>query len=538
MKLDNLTLPVQNKVLQGYNTNKDFLHTYFDYANEPDSFPKRLDELSARTFNREGIATTVRSFMKPFGISDRAEKHIDELADNAVTVIGGQQAGILTGPLFSIHKAITVILLAKKQRTDLGIPVVPIFWVAGEDHDLNEINHVYTTSGGRVTKEQIKDKFVLKVMASNATYDHEEMKSFITSIFSKFGESSHTRTLLSDVLDAVEREETFTGFFVRLMNGLFAEEGLLFIDSAYGPLRKLESEYFCRLINESDKIAAAVMETEQQFERDGFGKPLDAKEDASHLFYIHETGRILLSKRNGEFVNDSVGLRFTKEQMLEIGQNEPWLLSNNVATRPLMQDLVFPVLSFVGGPGEIAYWALLKGAFHQLDIKMPIIVPRMSMTLVSRATAKVLTEKTLTLSDVISGEVVAAREQFIDDLRDEQFQDAVEEAKDVLTAEYHKIEQLLNDDDTMMLEQLKKNLAFHTLQFNYLKEKSEEAFLIKHEVALRKFTLLETELFPHEGFQERIYTPYVYMNQYGPKLVQDLLKLPLEIDGTHKVIYL
>ena len=118
------------------------------------------------------------------------------------------------------------------------------------------------------------------------------------------------------------------------------------------------------------------------------------------------------------------------------------------------------------------------------------------------------------------------------------FSDAVEEAKDVLTAEYHKIEQLLNDDDTMMLEQLKKNLAFHTLQFNYLKEKSEEAFLIKHEVALRKFTLLETELFPHEGFQERIYTPYVYMNQYGPKLVQDLLKLPLEIDGTHKVIYL
>ena len=79
--------------------------------------------------------------------------------------------------------------------------------------------------------------------------------------------------------------------------------------------------------------------------------------------------------------------------MLRIAKEEPWLLSNNVATRPLMQDMVFPVLAFVGGPGEIAYWAVLKEAFHHLGMKMPIIVPRMSMTLVTPQVKHALDEK-------------------------------------------------------------------------------------------------------------------------------------------------
>ena len=85
--------------MQAYNNDKEFLHTFFDYENEESSYPERLNELAGRTFERRQLAETVRSFMEPFGISANAETHIDELAENAVAVIGGQQAGILTGPL-------------------------------------------------------------------------------------------------------------------------------------------------------------------------------------------------------------------------------------------------------------------------------------------------------------------------------------------------------------------------------------------------------------------------------------------------------
>ncbi|HJF30892.1 MAG TPA: bacillithiol biosynthesis cysteine-adding enzyme BshC [Sporosarcina psychrophila] len=538
MELEANALQEKNKVMQSYTSDKEFLHTFFDYENEESSYSERLEELAGRTFERRQLAETIRSFMEPFGISASAYKHIDELAENAVAVIGGQQAGILTGPLYSVHKAITVILLAKKQREKLGIPVVPVFWVAGEDHDLNEINHVYTEMEGRATKHQYRENFVLKLMASEAEYDKQLMASLVKDIFGKFGETAYTKDLLDEVLDAIEQEETFTQFFVRLMNGLFKEEGLLFIDSASRQLRVLEKSYFALLIEESAQLAEEISNKEELFAEKGFGSPLGAESDAANLFYIHDTGRVLLSRKDGYFVNDSSGLRFSKADMLRIAEEEPWLLSNNVATRPLMQDMVFPVLAFVGGPGEIAYWAVLKEAFHHLDMKMPIIVPRMSMTLVTPQVKHALDEKSLTVDDVMSGAVFTAREQFVSGLQDERFDSVLDETEKILGQQYEKIAEYADQQGPMMQELLEKNLLFHTKQLNYLKGKAEEAVLLKHDAALRTFAILEGELFPEGVLQERLYTPYTYLNSYGPTLIQDLLKLPLEMDGTHKIIYL
>ncbi len=538
MKLGVLELQGNNKVMQAYNEDKEFLHTFFDYGNEGSSYPKRAAELSGRPFERRQLAETVRSFMEPFGISASAEKHIKELAENAVAVIGGQQAGILTGPLYSVHKAITVILLARKQREALGIPVVPVFWVAGEDHDLNEINHTFTELNGRAVKQQYREKFILKLMASDATYDQVQMTSFVKGIFSKFGETSYTKDLLDEVLEAVQQEKTFTQFFVRLMNGLFQEEGLLFIDSAYKPLRQLETDYFVQLIEQSEQLAEKVAQKEELFAAQGFGSPIGAERDAANLFYVHETGRVLLTRKDGYFVNDSSGLRFTTADMLEIAKEQPWLLSNNVATRPIMQDLVFPVLAFVGGPGEIAYWAVLKEAFHHLGLKMPIIVPRMSITLVTPQVQQALEKKSFTVEDVMSGQVFTARERFVEELRDEDFNSALNDAEKMLTSQYEKIAQLSVQQGPMMQELVQKNLLIHTKQVNYLKNKAEDAVLLKHAAAIHQFDILEGELFPEGALQERLYTPYPYLNSYGPTFIKDLLQLPFEMDGKHKIVYL
>ena len=538
MKLEFLALQGNNKVMQAYNEDKEFLHTFFDYSNEGSSYPERVAELAGRPFERRQLAGAVRSFMEPFGISASADKHIKELAENAVAVVGGQQSGVLTGPLYSVHKAITVILLARKQREALGIPVVPVFWVAGEDHDLNEINHTYTELNGRAVKQQYHEKFVLKLMASDATYDQVQMTSFVKGVFGKFGETSYTKDLLDEVLEAVQQEKTFTQFFVRLMNGLFQEEGLLFIDSAFKPLRQLETNYFVQLIEESGQLAEKITSKEELFAAQGFGSPIGAERDAANLFYVHETGRVLLTRKDGYFVNDSSGLRFTTADILEIAKEQPWLLSNNVATRPIMQDLVFPVLAFVGGPGEIAYWAVLKEAFHHLGLKMPIIVPRMSITLVAPQVQQALDKKSFTVEEVMSGQVFTAREQFVEELRDEDFNAALDDTEKMLASQYEKIAELSVQQGTMMQELVQKNLLFHTKQVNYLKNKAEDALLLKHAAAIRTFDILEGELFPEGALQERLYTPYSYLNSYGPTLIKDLLQLPFEMDGKHKIVYL
>ncbi|MCG7342775.1 bacillithiol biosynthesis cysteine-adding enzyme BshC [Sporosarcina sp. ACRSL] len=535
MEIESKALHNRNKVLEAYNNDEQFIHTFFDYRNEQRAYPERLAELSGRPFQRKELASVIRSFMEPFGISQKASEHLEELSEDGVVVIGGQQAGIMTGPLYSVHKAITVILLAEEKRKELGVPVIPVFWVAGEDHDLNEINHVYTESSAGTTKHKYPEKFVLKLMASDATYSHKEMTAFVEDVFRQFGETEHTKLLLEDVVAAVEAEATFTGFFVRLMNGLFQEQGLLFIDSAYKPLREIEKSHFVEFITESEKLATLVFEKETHYSSLGFGRPIEVEQEAAHLFYIHETGRVLLSRKDGVFVNESTGIRFTSEEMLEIANERPWLLSNNVATRPIMQDLVFPVLAFVGGPGEIAYWALLKEAFHLFGIRMPILVPRVSMTFISKRAKQAMEQTSLTLDDVLSGKVEEVREEFIAMLQNKRFENVLAETEMQLKRQY---EELAEGASTAMRQLLEKNLKFHEKQLDYLRKKAEEELLIRHETALRKYSILQNEILPEGSLQERIFTPYHFMNEYGPSLVQDLLRQAIKMDGTHQIVYL
>lgn len=539
MLLEKMEVPVQNKFLAAYQQNGAFTEKYFDYANEEQAYQERVKELSMRQFKRTQIADVIHAFMEPFGLSEAAQAHIDELKqDNAVTVVGGQQAGILTGPLYSVHKAITVVLHAEEQRRKLGIPVIPLFWVAGEDHDLDEINHVHTAVDGKVTKEQMYERFIVKRMATDTEFDREKMSDFVKDTFGKFGETAYTEELLTDVLEVVRQESTFTGFFVRLMNDLFAQEGLLFIDAAFEPLRKLESEYFGTFITNSSEIAHFVAEKEQTMHDEGFSRPIGAEKDAAHLFYVHEMGRALLTRQDGKFVNEAASLTFTEEELLTIAKEQPTLLSNNVVTRPMMQEYLFPVLAFVGGAGELAYWAILKEAFHHLALKMPIFVPRMSMTFVTRRTEKQLKEQCLSVQEVMEGKAMEQKQAFIETFQEDPFLEKVNALQDKFKADYEQLNGSFGEDDQMMEQLLRQNLAQHKRQFDYLRNKYEGTIHKKHKKTLQQFDQLEAEIYPLGQLQERIYHPYVYLNEYGPSLIQDMLALPFENDGAHYNIYL
>lgn len=526
----------KSAVMEAFEHDVLFNETFYDYTQSADSYTQRLAELNSRTFKRHELVRTIRTYMEPFGISDAASAHLDELSDNGVVVIGGQQAGLLTGPLYSVHKAITVILLAKKRRNELGVPVIPVFWVAGEDHDLEEINHTFTEQDGRPVKRQYPERFVLKKMASHTDYDGDQMADYIRLVFRDYEETAYTKELLEEVLYSAKQEHSFTGFFVRLMNDLFRNHGLLFMDSADKSLRMLESEYFKKLIIESETIADKVVHKERLFTEQGFGTPIQASEDAAHLFYVHDTGRVLLSRKGDSFVNEAAALQFTTSELLAIAEHTPWLLSNNVATRPLMQDMVFPVLAFVGGPGEISYWSLLKDAFNHLDMKMPILVPRISITLITPGTQHALEKSELTVDDVMAGEVIRRRTEFLDEQRDVELEHLLKETEQVIQAQYDKMEQHLSDKDLADLAE--KNRAYHLRQLNYLKEKAEDALLRKYAAALRNFSRIEGELYPERNLQERTYTPYPFLNVYGPTLIDDLLNASLPMNGEHVVIYL
>lgn len=538
MKLEQISLPVNNVVLADYWEKEANIQSFFTYPFEQDSFAKRASVLQKQFYKREALAQVIRSYMERFGVSEQAENHLQELEKGALAIVGGQQAGVLTGPLYSVYKAITVILLANEQRKLLDIPVVPIFWIAGEDHDIEEINHTYTVVNGDVQKRSYNKRSTKKTMASAMEIDQDIMEQLIVNVFKDFGETLYTEGLLNEVLQVSRNSKTFTDFFTSLMNQLFAKYGLLMIDAAYEPFRKLESEYFERLIEHNEEIAKVVVEQEQALQQAGYVKPIDASIHNANLFYVRDGERFLLERKDGYFVNSLAHVKFSKEELIQIAKASPEKLSNNVVTRPLMQEMTLPVLAFVGGPGELAYWATLKRAFNTLELDMPIFAPRLNISVVTRKIQSLLELHQLAFEDVIAGKVTTLKERFIAGVQNEQALSQVDEMEKALVAQYELLNTQLINNDLSLEKIIEKNKAFHSKQFDYLKNKIREQTLQKHDVAIRQFNTIQSEIVPNNGWQERSFSPYQMLNQYGATFVDDLIQLPMLISSQHYIVKL
>ncbi|MGY3188244.1 bacillithiol biosynthesis cysteine-adding enzyme BshC [Lysinibacillus sp. TE18511] len=538
MKLESIRVPIKNRLLADYWSPNTAIHEFFEYEYNDKSFEKRAQYLDEHARDQKELTAIIRQFMEPLGISKKANEHLQQLEQGAVAVVGGQQAGILTGPLYSVHKAISVITLAKEQSVKLQRPVVPVFWIAGEDHDLEEINHTYTVHGADIKKRAYSERSRRKTMASVTSINKESMTQLLNTIVKDIGETEFTEILIKQLVDTLNKSETFTDFFARLMNQLFEDEGLLMIDAADFKFRRSESENFTHIIRNNEEIARVVTEKEAQLASAGYGNPILATDEAANLFFVEDGERHLLERKNQLFVNLAANIKMSREELLEIANKHPEQLSNNVVTRPLMQEMTLPVLAFVGGPGELAYWATLKDAFSVLGLQMPIFAPRLHITIVTRHVEQLLREHHLNVADVWDGKALQLKEQFVAEVQDTEAKRQIQMMQQMLLEKYDELRSYLEEQHLPLDKILGKNKENHLKQFEYLQQKVEQTVLNKHETTIRKFMTLNNELYPNEGLQERTYNPYQYFNEFGPMLITEMLKQNYNIGNHHYILYL
>jgi bacillithiol biosynthesis cysteine-adding enzyme BshC len=539
MKLEEQYIAPASELMDDYINEKQKILQYFSYGPSADNFHKRCKTLQQHPVDRARVGSILRNFMEPNGISEKAESHLNDFENGAPVVIAGQQAGLLTGPLYTVHKAISVIVLAKQAAQQLKTKVVPLFWIAGEDHDLAEISHLYREVNGRLDKLNFPHAEYGKNSASTAKLNKAKMHSFLEEYFRSLPETEHSKELHRLVFTFLDRADSFTDFFSALLNHFFKEEGLLYIDAADPALREYEAPYFARMIEKSEEIAEAVLAAEQNLVEDGYSAVIGAEPEAANLFITVQGERILLQRDGEDFIGNEGALSFTREELLEVAKKSPERLSNNVVTRPLMQELVFPVLAFVGGPGEVAYWAALKGAFNVMKMEMPIVMPRLGMTLVTRQVQSLLQKYRLTFAEVFTElKVSELRNTLMESIREKEAEKLIEEAQQHLEAKYKEIEESFAAISGGLVPLVEKNLQFHLKQLQFLKNKLEDEVVLQNSTEFNHYGWIELELRPDENYQERIFSPFPYMNSYGPELVQDLLKLDYRYDKNHKIVYL
>lgn len=498
-----------------------------------------LDRTGSLRADRAEVAAYLRSYNGKHNAHEAVLRSIELLEQpDTLVVTGGQQSGLFTGPLFVAYKAITVIQAAREAAEQLGRPVVPLFWIAGEDHDWDEVNHTYVLNrSGEVTKLKLDRGEGPRSSVSQIGVDAGSWQQAVEQLDGLLQDSEFKPQLMELVTSATENAGNMTEAFAKLMGSLFGQFGLILLDSADPDLRRLEAPMFASIIDRNDELEAAYLAAAEQITASGYNLQADVTPGNANLFYIHEGARLLLHKAEGRFTDRKGTVSFSREELLKQLESHPERFSNNVLTRPLMQDYVLPVLATVLGQGEIAYWAIPQQAFRVLDGQMPLILPRMSFTVIEGTLKKHMDKYGLTFTDVQGG-LEHKRKEWLSAQDELKLGDRFEEIRTVFSGMYEPLIEQLGGIQAGLLKLGNNNKEKILDQISFLEGKALDALEKQNEAALRQWERLELSLMPLGKLQERVYNMMYYLNRYGPRWLEDLMAVPADYSGTHRIMYM
>lgn len=498
-----------------------------------------LDRSEGLRADRTQVAACLRQYNEKHNSHDAVMSSLALLEQPGTLVVtGGQQSGLFTGPLLVVYKAMTTIMAAKEAAEQLGRPVVPLFWIAGEDHDWDEVNHTYVLNRTQeITKIKIEKSEEKRSSVSNIRVEDESWQQVVEQLDALLQDSDFKPQIMEFIRSSSFRADSMTDAFAKLMGSLFGKFGLILLDSADPNLRKLEEPFFTSLIMQNDALETAYMNSASDIVNAGYELQADVTAGNANLFYIHEGVRLLLHKKDGVFADRKGQVSFTRDELLEEVKVHPELFSNNVLTRPLMQDYVLPVLATVLGQGEIAYWAIPHRAFETIGGQMPLIIPRMSFTVVEGTLHKHMDKYQLSFEDVRQGldrkrhEWLAAQ----DELGIEQ---RFEETKATFSAMYEPLIEQLGTIQAGLLKLGNNNKDKILDQITFLQAKAQDAMAKQNEAAIRQWERIELSLMPLGKLQERVYNIMYYLNRYGLPWLDELMAIEPDYSGTHRIIYM
>jgi len=544
MVVHSIALPQANPLVQDYLAGKAEALQFFQYAPyDPASFPKRLEWLRRHPCaHREQLAAGLLAYNQQIGNHEHALKQMERLGrPDTYVVIAGQQAGALTGPLYTIYKAIHLVQLAGRLSQELGVEVIPVFWIAGEDHDLEEINHLYQAAEGSIRKVKLDLRRPGKKSASMLPLEQQAVQQFVAQYFAGLTETGHTASLRALAEETGQLADTPADWFARLMARLFGKHGLVLVESSLPFVRQLEQPVFGQMVERNEAISAVLAETERQLLAAGYPAQLSLDPRSANIFLYENNERILLERDGEQFVSRDRQQPYCRSQLLELLAGSPDKFSANVVSRPLMQEHLFPTLAFIGGPGEVAYWAYFKEYFSLMGYQLPVIVPRMSVTLLEGAIERHLAQFELNPAEVLSG-YAAWKDAWLAKVEREEGADKLLAQFTLMRESIGHMYRGLVDDvirfDPGLSELAGKNQARLLEQMDFLEDRVKRTMRQRHAVALSRLERIEQALLPEGKWQERVYNYFAYANHYGANLLDRLIACPFPHVPAHHIIQL
>ncbi len=437
-----------------------------------------------------------------------------------------------------MYKAITILQAAKEAEDQLGRPVVPVFWIAGEDHDFDEVNHVQTLSS-KLEIDRIKLDAPGGARTSVSRSQIADWEPVLEALEASLMDTEFKPELVGRLREFANHSATLTDFFARMMGWLFGERGLVLLDSDDPELRLVEAPMFDKLLDGQHAFSLSLEENRAEVEALGFEPQAEIHEDCVNLFlFDEETGeRYLLYRTENGYADRKGGHRMTGEELKLLLDRSPQSFSNNVMTRPLMQDFLFPVLATVLGPGEISYWGLLCRGFAAFSMEMPILLPRNRHTLVEGTVRKHMQKYDLDF-DAVFESFEARKEDWLKEQDEIGLEARFDEAKEKFRQLYNPIIDAVSEINPGMRKLGDVNLLKILEQMEFLEARATDAHRSQYEASIRQLDRIKLSLHPQNKPQERVYNVVAFLNKYGKDWLLELTDHKPEAWGTHRVVYL
>jgi len=391
-------LPHQPKLFLEYLDHFEKVKSFYLHPPAMAAVTRAARKLDYPEDRRAEVSSILRKQNVALGAGAETQSNLDRLERGAVAVVSGQQVGLFSGPAYAIYKALTAVQIAE-ELTRGGIPAVPVFWMATEDHDLDEVRHSIWFDNGKLVRFELPatEETGRPVGRILLGAEIEPLVQEAAELLANQGSDLMAQYLV----ESYRPEETYGSAFGKLFARLFAQQGLILMDPLDEGLHKVAAPLYQHALAERDALNEKLLQRGKDLDRAGFDAQVKVTSRSTLLFRMDEGGRQVVTASAEKF---QAGERtWPREELVHLTHTEPEKFSPNAIFRPVVQDFLLPTAAYIAGPAEISYFAQSEVVYRQLLGRMPVMLPRSGFTLVDAKATKFLRRYELTVEDVWSG---------------------------------------------------------------------------------------------------------------------------------------
>ncbi|WBX72043.1 bacillithiol biosynthesis cysteine-adding enzyme BshC [Tenacibaculum retecalamus] len=510
-----------SKTMLDYLEQSEKLQPFYNNFPSLDSFKNQIESKTFSSTARKTLVTVLKKQYATVKTSEATQQNIDDLLlDTTFTVTTGHQLNLFTGPLYFLYKIFSTVNLCEELRANYPQQnFVPIYWMATEDHDFEEINY-FNFKGKKVQWNSNQTGGV-------GRFSTDGLQEVLEVFSSHLGTSKNAQYLINLFKEGYIKHNNLADATRYIANEFFSEYGLVILDADN---RELKQE-FIPFIERELKEEISYKKVTETIERLGDEYKIQVNPREINLFYLTDEIRERIVFEDDVYKVNNTSIYWKLDALLKEVHDFPERFSPNVIMRPLFQEVVLPNLCYIGGGGELAYWMQLKDYFDEVKVPFPILLLRNSVQIISEKQAKKLEKLDISLEEsfqdqnsLLKDKVLETSEEKVDFTSQKEF----------LQQQFVDLRELANKTDVSFIgavnAQEKKQLkGLDNLEKRWLRaEKRRQKDLVD------RIILLQNEILPNQSLEERQRNFSEYYLEYGDTLIKALKESlqPLQLEFT------